>query len=655
MRAAFIDMIDPDDNQDTSFIHRTTEFKPSRNISHFLIGRPLQTADAPHQTIGKAVGLAIFASDALSSTAYATQEILVILAAAGTAAFGYVFPISIVIVGLLAIVVISYEQIIHAYPDGGGAYVVAYDNLGQFPALAAASALLIDYTLTVSVSVSSGVAQIISAYPALFNYRVPISVACVIFIMTINLRGVKESGAAFAIPNYFFIVVMFLTIITGLLRMLTGSLGEVVNPPQLEHFGKALPGITAFLLLHAFSSGTTALTGVEAISNGITAFKEPRSRNAGITLMWMALILGLLFIGISFLTREIHAVPSETETVISQLARTVFDGQGLLYLFVIAGTTVILILAANTAFAGFPRLSAMLAQDGFMPRQLTYRGSRLVYSYGIVSLAWVASLLIIIFQASVTRLIPLYAIGVFLSFTLAQAGMARRWWRAGHLNPRDTTGNVDHLHYEKGWFIKMISNGFGAICTVIVMGVFAITKFRDGAWIVLILTPVLISVFLWIHRHYAGMASSLSLENYGEPPPYNIRHRVIVPISTVHQGALAALRYARMLSDDITAVHISIDPSDTEKVRKRWEMWGRGTRLVIVDSPYRLFLEPLLGYIDEILVSRQANETITIVVPHFVPKRRVHNTLHMQTAEMLRRELLSTPGVIITEVPYQIP
>jgi hypothetical protein len=399
---------------------------------------------------------------------------------------------------------------------------------------------------------------------------------------------------------------------------------------------------------------------VEAISNGTTAFKEPRSRNAGITLIWMAFILGVLFLGISYLTRAIQAVPSEEETVISQLARTVFNGQGIPYMLVILATTVILILAANTAFAGFPRLSAMLAEDGFMPRQLAYRGSRLVYSYGIVFLAGAASLLIIVFQASVTRLIPLYAIGVFLSFTLAQAGMARRWWRAGKL-PRseEESGKKPsarhELRYEKSWFIKMLSNGFGAFCTAIVMLVFTVTKFRDGAWVVLILTPFLISIFLWIHRHYTKVATNLSLEHYGEPPPYNIRHRVLVPISNVHQGTLAALRYARLLSEDITAVHISMEPADTEQVRKNWEIWGRGTRLVIVDSPYRLFLEPLLDYIKEILSSRQANETITIVVPHTVPDLRVYNALHMQTAEMLRKELLSTPGVVITEVPYQIP
>jgi amino acid transporter len=649
-------MIDPEDEQDTSLIHRSTRQEPSRNISHFLIGRPLQTADAEHQTIGKAVGLAVFASDALSSTAYATQEILVILAAAGAMAFGYVFPISIVIVVLLAIVVISYVQIINAYPDGGGAYIVAYDNLGRFPALVAAAALLTDYILTVSVSVSSGVAQIVSAYPQLFQYRVLIALLCVVFITVINLRGVKEAGAAFAIPSYFFIIIMFITVGTGLFRFFTGSLGSVVDPPAIEHFGEAVSGVTAFLLLHAFASGTTALTGVEAISNGTTAFKEPRARNASITLVWMAFILGFLFIGISFLAKEVHAVPAESETVISQIARTVFNGQGILYLLVILGTTVILILAANTAFAGFPRLSAMLASDGFMPRQLTYRGSRLVYSYGIVALAAVASILIVIFQASVTRLIPLYAIGVFLSFTLAQTGMTRRWWRAGHLDPKDTTTKHAHnLRYEKGWVLKMLSNGFGALCTGVVMFVFAITKFRDGAWIVLILTPVLISIFLWIHRHYVGVAERLSLERYGEPPPYQGRHRVIVPVSNVHQGTLAALRYARMLSDDITAVHISLEPSETKKVQKKWEKWGRGTRLVIVDSPYRLFLEPLLVYIEEILSNQQPNETITIVVPYFVPSKRVHKALHMQTAEMLRRELLTTPGVVITEVPYQVP
>lgn len=648
-------MLTPED-KNTPYIHRKAEQAPSPNLSHFLIGRPLQTADAPHQTIGKAIGLAVFASDALSSTAYASQEILVILAAAGTAAFGYVFPISMAIVILLAIVALSYEQTIHAYPDGGGAYIVARDNLGEFPALAAAAALLTDYVLTVSVSVASGVAQIISAYESLFPYRVIIGVVCVLFIMLINLRGVKESGKAFAVPTYFFVIFMYLTVGVGLLRHFLGNLGAVADPPSLESIGGPLVAVTPFLLLHAFSSGTAALTGIEAISNGITAFKEPRSHNAGVTLIWMAVILSSLFLGISFLSHSIGAIPSEEETVISQLARTVFDGRGLLYLGTIVATTVILIMAANTAFADFPRLSALVANDGFLPRQMTYRGSRLVYSYGIVTLAIIASMLIIGFQASVTRLIPLYAIGVFLSFTLSQAGMAHRWWKIGHLGEGvEIKERGSTLRREEGWHHKMVINGVGSICTAVVMFIFAATKFEDGAWIILILIPLLIGLFGLVHRHYAQLAGGLSLENYGEPPPYQGRHRILVPVSSVHRGTLAALRYAQMLSDDVTAVHVSLDPSETAKVQEKWDTWGRGTRLVIVDSPYRLFLEPLLNYIEEVIANRQTNETITIVVPQFIPSKSVYNVLHMQTADMLRKELLAKPDVVVTDVPYQIP
>ena len=642
-----------DESTRQAILHREAS-TPPRALSHWLIGRPLSTADAAHETIGKAIGLAVFASDALSSTAYATQEILVILAAAGTVAFGYVFPISIAIVALLVIVALSYEQVIHAYPDGGGAYIVAHDNLGRFYALIAASSLLTDYILTVSVSISSGVAQLVSAYPALDQYRVPIAVAAVLLITLINLRGVRESGTAIAIPSYFFIIMLYALVGTGLFRYFFGSLGAVIDPPELETLGP-LAAITPFLILHAFSSGTAALTGIEAISNGITAFKEPRSKNAGITLIWMAAILSTLFIGISFLTGQVHAVPSEQETIISQLARTVFNGQGVLYLAIIFATTVILILAANTAFAGFPRLGALMAKDGFLPRQLTYRGSRLVYSYGIVSLALIASVLVVIFQASVTRLIPLYAIGVFLSFTLAQFGMSRRWWKSGKLNPgEEKVESGSTLHYEKNWMTKMFANGFGALCTAIVMVIFAITKFRDGAWVVLILIPVLVVGFQLINRHYRGLANRLSLEKFGGPPPQATRHRVILPVSGVHQGSLEALRYARLLSDDVTAVHISMDPEETEKVKKKWETWGEGTRLVIVDSPYRLFVEPLLAYLEEIIAQRQPNETITIVVPEFVPSERWHNFLHMQTAKLLRSELLSKPGVVVTNVPYQV-
>ncbi|HMB23578.1 MAG: APC family permease [Chloroflexota bacterium] len=645
-------MLTPESNQ-TEIMRRQSEYKPPRSLSHWLIGRPLTTADAPHQTIGKAVGLAVFASDALSSTAYATQEILGILSVVGSQAYNYVFPISIAIVALLTIVTISYEQTIHAYPGGGGAYIVARDNLGELPAQTAGAALLTDYILTVAVSVSSGVAQIVSAYPDLAPYRVWIGVAAVLLIMLINLRGVKESGVFFALPTYFFLIMMFLTLGVGLFKSFTGTLGVVVDPPEL-HVAETISMVTPFLLLHAFANGTTALTGVEAISNGITAFKEPRTRNAGITLIWMSIILGSLFLGISHLTSQIGGVYShEGETIISQLARTVFDGRGPLYLVMIAATTVILIMAANTAFADFPRLGALAARDRYLPSQLTFRGSRLVYSNGIITLAAIASLLIIIFKARVDLLLPLYAIGVFLSFTLSQTGMARRWWKIGHLKPGEEIvepGSI--LRYDTSWRFKMFVNGFGAFCTAIVMIIFAVTKFREGAWIVLIIIPVLVKLFFTIHGHYKDLAAHLTLDKFSGLPARHTRHRVIMPVSGMHQGTLEGLRYAKLLSDDVTAIHVSLDPEETEKVQKKWKTWGEGTRLVILDSPFRLFVEPLLGYIEEIIDSRQPNETITIVVPQFIPSKGWHNALHMRTANVLRDELLSKPGVVVTDVPY---
>jgi len=646
-------MIKIEEENGTTVVHRTADYTPPRSWRTWLIGRPLPTADAPHQTIRKIVGLAVFASDALSSTAYATQEMLVVLAAAGTAAFGYAFPISVAIVVLLAIVTISYEQTIHAYPGGGGAYIVARDNLGELPAQTAGAALLTDYVLTVAVSISSGVAQLVSAYPDLFPYRVWLAIGLVLFAMLINLRGVKESGAAFAIPSYFFVAMMFLTVGVGLVRYLAGSLGTVTDPPPMEmvHTAQAL---TVFLILRAFSSGTTAMTGVEAISNGVPAFMEPKSRNAGITLIWMSSILGVLLMAITFLAGQIGAIPSEEETVISQLARTAYAGRGILYLAIIAGTTVILIMAANTSFAGFPRLSALLAVDGFLPRQLAFQGSRLVYSRGIMALALIACLLIALFRASVTALIPLYAIGVFLSFTLSQAGMARRWSKIGRLAPgQEVRERGSILRYEPGWQLKMVSNGVGAVATATVTLIFAFTKFRDGAWIVIVLMPVLVFTFSRIQHHYRNVAKHLSLEDYGAPPPVP-RHRVILPLSGVHRGTLLALRYAHLLSDDVTAVHVSIDSAEAERIKNKWEVWGEGVRLVILDSPYRLLLEPLLGYIEEVAAQRQPNETITIVVPQFVPRRRWAGLLHTQTAFMLRMALLFKPGIVITDVPYQV-
>lgn len=641
------------ENDRTGVQHRKAEYKPPRSIRTWLIGRPLQTADAPHQTIGKLIGLAVFASDALSSTAYSTQEMLLVLVIAGISGARYVIPLTMGIVLLLAILTLSYEQTIHAYPGGGGAYIVSRDNLGDFPAQIAAAALLTDYILTVAVSVSSGVAQLVSADERLFAYRVEISVAFVFLIMLINLRGVKESGSTFAAPTYIFLVMMFVTVGIGLVRFFTGSLTTVVDPPQMEIIGAA-QGITLFLILRSFASGTTALTGVEAISNGIPAFKEPRSINAGKTLVIMSFILGSLLLGIAFLAYHIAAVPSEAETVISQIIRTAIGNRGAFYLLAILSTTIILIMAANTSFADFPRLSALTAIDGFLPRQLAYRGSRLVYSRGIIALAGIASALIIVFQASVTRLIPLYAIGVFISFTLSQAGMAHRWWKIGHMLPgTEIKERGSTLRYQSKWESKMVINGVGSFMTLVVTIIFAFTKFTQGAWVVVIIIPVMVAIFSYIHHHYQVVAHSLSLEHFG-PPARITRHRVILPISGVHRGTLAALRYARTLSDDITVVHVSIDTDESARILKKWETWGEGIRLVILDSPYRLFLEPLLEYIEEIAAQHPKNEIITIVVPQFVPRHWWNGLLHTQTAMALRWALLFRKDIVITDVPYQV-
>ncbi len=626
---------------------------PAPTWRRWVVGTPLATADAPHQTVRKLVGLAVFASDALSSTAYSTQEVLIILAAAGVGAFNYSIPIALAIVVLLTILTISYQQTIHAYPSGGGAYIVARDNLGELPAQTAAAALLTDYVLTVSVSISSGVAQIVSAFPEFYDERVWIAVLLVVFIMLINLRGVRESGFTFAIPTYYFFVMMTMTIGVGFFRYLSGDLGTVEDPP-MDLMSTTIQPLTLFLILRAFASGTTALTGVEAISNGITAFKEPRSRNAGITLIWMSVILGSFLIGITVLCHLVGALPSEEETVFSQIARTAYDGRGFLYLAMLSSTTIILIMACNTAFADFPRLSALAAADGFLPRQLAFRGDRLVFSRGIVSLTIISCGLVIAFQASVTNLIPLYAIGVFLSFSLSQFGMARRWWKIGHMQPgAEIQERGSTLRYQAYWEVKMLINGFGSICTVIVMIIFAITKFSEGAWVVVILVPFMVFISSTIHRHYLSLAKHLSLTHYAAPPRI-VRHRVIIPVAGVHRGTLSALGYARTLSDDITGVHVSIDPVEATRVQQKWEQWGDGVRLVVLESPYRLFLEPLLEYIEKIDDQIQPNEMITVVVPRFVPSKYMANILHTQTADTLRKNLLNRKRIVIMEVPYQV-
>jgi amino acid transporter len=637
---------------------RHTSPPPPTSLTSFLIGKPLPTYEASHQTISKKVGLAVFASDALSSTAYATEAILEVLAfavpVAGAAVLGFSIPIAGAIVFLLAVVTISYQQTIHAYPGGGGAYTVARDNLGETPAQVAGAALLTDYILTVSVSIASGVAQITSGFPALYPYRVEIAVVLIVFMTIINLRGVKESGLAFAIPTYFFLGVTFVTLGIGFYKYFTHSLGQVTGLTSAEM--EAAQGVTLFLILHAFSSGCTALTGVEAISNGITAFKEPKSRNAGVTLIWMSVILSVLFLGITFLANQVGARFSPTETVISQLGRTIW-GAGLMHYVLLGGTTLILIMAANTSFADFPRLGALQAGDGFLPRQLTYRGSRLVYSYGIIALAVFASLLIIVFKAETTALIPLYAIGVFLSFTLSQVGMAVRWWKAGHLKQDDEiVQQGGTVRYDPHWRLKLVINGFGAALTAVVMVVFAYTKFIYGAWVVVFLIPTLVLIFFRIHHHYRDVAKHLSLETLesaGAPTRVR-RNRVLVLIGGVHSGVLHALRYARSLSEDVTALYVATDPVEAEKVKTKWERWGDGIRLVMIDSPYRRLIEPLIEHIHQLAADRQSQEMLTIVVPHFVPEHWWQSLLHMNTALILRAALLQQKDIVVMEIPYHI-
>lgn len=630
----------------------TQRHVPTSLLHRILIGRPLPTAEAPHQTIGKAIGLAVFASDALSSTAYATEEILFVLILAGTGAFSLSLPIAIAIAVLLAIVTASYQQTIHAYPGGGGAYIVARDNLGEAPAQTAGAALLTDYILTVSVSVAAGVAQITSAYPQAYPHRVAISLAMIWIMTLVNLRGVKESGRAFALPTYFFLGMTFLTLGLGFTQYLNGTLGTVTAVEDAAH--GPVQVLTLFLVLRAFSSGCAALTGVEAISNGITAFREPRSRNAGITLIWMSAMLTTIFLAITFLARRIGALPSHTETVISQLARVVHGDGSLLYLAQLGGTTLILIMAANTSYADFPRLGALHAGDGFLPRQLTYRGSRLVFSYGILALAVFSSLLIVVFQATTNALIPLYAIGVFLSFTMSQAGMAVRYQKISRLKPGEevvTEGSV--LRYDRHWRSKQLLSGFGAVMTGVVMIIFAVTKFAQGAWIVVFLIPTLVLIFFAIHHHYRSVAAQLSLTRRSTVWPIR-RNRVILPIGGVHQGTMQALRYARALSDDVTGVYVALDPAEAEAVRERWFSWGDGVRLVVIESPYRRLIEPLLTYIDQVLSARQANDAVTVVVPQFVPTAWWHHLLHMNTAFFLRLALINRRNVVVLDVPYHL-
>ncbi len=612
------------------------------SMRQIFLGYPLPTAEEVHQRLSKVKALAVFSSDALSSVAYATEEILLALVVAGSAALGWSLPIAVIIVGLLVVVATSYYQTIHGYPSGGGAYIVAYDNLGVWPGLTAAAALLIDYLLTVAVSTTAGVAAITSAFPDLSPFRVELCLLVIGVITWINLRGVSESGTVFAIPTYTFVVIALGLIVVGLARLISGTL-EAVPAQTVTGDSRTL---TLFLIMRAFASGCTALTGVEAISNGIPAFKKPEAENAGKTLMAMTTLLATMFLGISILAHSLHMVPVEDQTLISQIGRHVFGG-GLLYLAFQIATTLILSLAANTSFADFPRLSAILARDRYLPRQLTNLGDRLVFSNGIISLALLAAALIIIFGGQTHRLIPLYAVGVFLSFTLSQAGMVRHW------------------HKEKGpggrW--KMAVNGLGAVVTGIVSLIIIASKLVRGAWVVMLLIPIFVSIFYTIRRHYVTVAQQLSLEGLTPEKWTGLasrkRQKVVVPVSGVHRGTLTALRFALSLSKDVTAVIVDVEPQVTAQVREKWKAWSQGVPLVVLDSPYRSTIGPLLAYLTEVDVRDPERGLAVIVLPEFVSARSWHDLLHNQTARLVKRALIYRRGQsgqdrVIIDVPYHL-
>lgn len=606
----------------------------SNGLRRALIGFPLSSARIAHERLGKTQALAVLSSDALSSVAYATEEILLVLVVIGSGAVGVSWPISLAIGALLVIVATSYYQTVHAYPTGGGAYTVSKENLGVLPSLVAGAALLTDYILTVAVSISAGVAAITSAFPQLEFLRVEMALLAIVIITIVNLRGVRESGRVFSLPTYFFVVMMYLLILVGISRWFLGALPAVDPPPS-----SVTGGLTLFLILRAFASGCTAMTGVEAISNGVTVFKAPEADNAGKTLLWMAAILISIFLGVTFLANHIHIIPSEDETVVSQLTRIVF-GVGPLYYALQAATALILLLAANTSYSDFPRLAMWMARDRFLPRQLANLGDRLVYANGILLLGLFASLLVIGFGARTHALIPLYAVGVFMSFTLNQAGMVRHWFKLR----------------SSGWRHLALINGVGATATAVVLMVVAITKFTGGAWIILLLVPTLVFIFRQIHRHYENVAEQLSLA--GRWPVAVRRHTIIVPVADLHRGVIKAVEYAQALGGNLRAVTVEINPEATEALRHRWAEALPQVTLHVVPSPYRSVTEPLVEFIDQFV--QEEGDYVTVLVPEFVPARWWHHLLHNQTALALKLALLYGRQDwrgrfrIITDVPFYL-
>lgn len=610
-----------------------------RALKRLVIGQPLASHEAEHQRLPKIIALPVFASDALSSVAYATEELLKALAPfLALAAIGYIPQLTGAIVGLLCVVTISYVQTLYAYPTGGGAYIVAKANLGVMPGLIAAASLLIDYSLTVAVSACAGVEALISAFPAFIEHRVGIATLCVIIIGVLNLRGMKESGAIFSIPTYGFILAL-----SGLVMM---GLFKVVGAPAVPHpAGYVPPTPDTWLLLAAFASGCSALTGIEAISDGITAFQQPVARNASITMAWMSSILAFLFLGISYLAgnldrllgshaaveKAMHLVCVEQHRSLISVIAEGICGNGWYFYIVQIATMAILFVAANTCFADFPRLASLLARDQFLPRQFTNVGDRLVFSNGIVALCVVAIWLLHHYGASTHALIPLYAVGVFISFTLSQAGMVRYW--------------LNHSEGKKP--LRAALNGFGACVTFVVLCVTAFTKFKHGAWIVMVLIPAIVMIFLAINRHYADVQRQLALA--GATIPNAGGHTVLLPLSHVHRGVLHAIAYAKSINANVQALTIDTNPMATHHLEEVWLTWGQGIPLVVLESPYRSLLGPMVDYIRAIK-TRKPDEFITVVLPEFVVAKWWHNLLHNQSAFFLRSALLFEPRVVVTSI-----
>jgi amino acid transporter len=601
------------------------------SLKRILIGSPIATRKEKYERLTKTMGLAVFSSDALSSVAYGPEEILFALILGGTALLHYSVPVAIGIVILIAIVATSYFQTIHAYPSGGGAYIVAKDNLGTYPGLVAGAALLIDYVLTVAVSISAGIAAITSAFPNLRHFTIIMGLFAILLIMIVNLRGIRESGKIFSAPVYLFIgSLFFLLFVSG--SHYYSFLNFAVNDNNVAT-SNALP---LFIILRAFASGCATLTGIEAISNGVRAFKAPESKNAGITLLWMAAILGVLTLGIAFFANHYGILPNENETVLSQLATAVFS-KGFVYYTIQFATALILILAANTSFADFPRLSSIMAADHYLPRQLSNRGDRLVFSNGILILGFLSALLILIFRGDTHALIPLYAVGVFTAFTLSQGGMVKHWL----------------AHKGAGWRKSILINGIGTVTTAIVLLIICVEKFSHGAWIVLIAIPSLVYVTKKIHRYYLVLDNQLSVKHCLADIKEFKHHSVIVPVAGIQQPVVDAIKYAVVLSDDVVAVYVNLAPLETEHMKKNWDAHCMGAPLIILESPYRSIIEPLMEYVTTVQ-HKYKEGVITLVLPEFVPIKWWHHLLNNQTALFIKGFAFFKKGVVSTSVPFHL-